>query len=153
MENLFCSSTLVFTIPIGLVEVAASREGLQYDRGSKASLKALSERLMAQLGGILEKEVKEILEKHTPFEANARVSALENHWGFTFKEATRMFEKKGLNYPALKTASEIRFPTTNPKHLDVLYMPNGSRTAAEVMDGRILTSNGSVPLSFIPNQS
>ena len=114
------SSTLVFPIPIGSVEVAASREGLQYDRGSKASLKALSERLMAQLGGILEKEVKEILEKHTPFEANARVSALENHWGFTFKEATRIFEKKGLNYPALKTASEIRFPTTNPKHLDVL---------------------------------
>ena len=153
LNNHSRSSTLVFTIPIGSVEVAASREGLQYDRGSKASLKALSERLMAQLGGILEKEVKEILEKHTPFEANARVSALENHWGFTFKEATRIFEKKGLNYPALKTASEIRFPTTNPKHLDVLYMPNGSRTAAEVMDGRILTSNGSVPLSFIPNQS
>ena len=153
LNNHSRSSTLVFTIPIGSVEVAASREGLQYDRGSKASLKALSERLMAQLGGILEKEVKEILEKHTPFEANARVSALENHWGFTFKEATRIFEKKGLNYPALKTASEIRFPTTNPKHLDVLYMPNGSRTAAEVMYGRILTSLGSVPLSFIPNQS
>lgn len=153
LNNPSRSSTLVFTVPIGAVEVAASREGLQYDRGSKANLKQFANTLLAQLGGILEKEIATTKSNYPAFEANARVARLEQKWGFSFKDASKIFEQKGLRYPSLKAASEIHLPTTEYQHMDVLYMPQGARTAAEVVKGRHYTSNGSMQLSLYPHQA
>lgn len=147
--------SFVFNVPIGSVEVAASREGLQYDRTSKASLKNFAEGLMSKLGDILEKDIKDVQAKYKPFEAMARLSAMQQDWGFTFKEASDIFAKRGLMYPALKASSEILLPAQNYNTFDLHLMIAGSRTASAITDGRYhkSVSAGSVPYSVMPGMS
>ena len=145
-------SSFVFDVPIGSVEVAASREGLQYDRSSKASLKAFAETLMSKLGSILEKDIEKVVAKHTRFEAQARLAKMQNDWGFTFKEASDIFAKRGLHYPNLKASSEIQLPKKNYKTFDLHYLTAGSRSAQSIDEGRYnkSVSAGNVPVSIIP---
>lgn len=144
--------SFVFNVPIGSVEVAASREGLQYDRTSKANLKQFAEGLMSTLGNILEKDIKEVQSKYKPFEAMARLSAMQNDWGFTFKEASDIFAKRGLMYPALKASSEIQLPAKDYNTFDLHVMFLGARSASAITAGRYhkSVSAGSVPYSVMP---
>lgn len=144
--------SFVFDVPIGSVEVAASREGLQYDRSSKASLKAFGESLMSKLGAILEKDIQAVQAKYTPFEAQARLAKIQKEWGFSFKEASDIFAKRGLQYPALKSASEIMLPAKDYNTFTLHLMASGARTSSEVRNGRYHQSvaAGLTPLSIMP---
>lgn len=149
------SRSFVFDVPIGSVEVAASREGLQYDRSSKASLKAFAETLMSTLGNILEKDIQAVNAKYKPFEAQARLTKMQNDWGFSFKEASSIFSKRGLHYPGLKASAEIHLPAKDYTTFDLHHMTAGARSSASITNGRYhkSVSAGDVQLSMVPGMA
>lgn len=145
-------NSFVFNVPIGSVEVAASREGLQYDRGSKAHLKLFAEGLMSKIGSVIETDIKKIQAQYKPFEAQARLSKMQNDWGFTFKTASDILAKRKLEYPALKSASEIKFPVKDYATFDLALAQPGQRSMAAIENGRYNkgVAAGTVPLSIQP---
>lgn len=149
------SRSFVFDVPIGSVEVAASREGLQYDRSSKKSLKDFAETLMSTLGNILEKDIQAVNAKYKPFEAQARLAKMQSDWGFSFKEASDIFAKRGLHYPGLKASAEIHLPAQDYTTFDLHHMTAGARTSAAIANGRYhkSVSAGLVPLSMVPGMA
>ena len=144
----------VFDIPIGDVEVAASREGLQYDRSTKANLKKVALTFMNTIGGVIEADIQSILKQATPFEAVQRIHQMEVDWGFNFAEASKIFANKGLKYPGLKKASEILLPADDYTTFKLARMDQGARTATPIVKGRVTPPYGSpTPVSILPGHA
>lgn len=136
------SSIYVFDIPIGMLEVAASREGLQYDATTRKNIKDVFTKISSQLGEYLENKVSDYRKTYNRFEAMLRISALDSQLGFSLHEAGRVLKTKNLS---LASDTEIKFPTTEYKYLQVSRLRANGKKSEPIVKGAI----GSTPETII----
>lgn len=134
----------LFHAPIGSLNVAASREGLQYDKQGKKEVAALLKVVAGNLIDYLNTEVKALKSTLTGFEAGTLIQKITSTWGFDIFDHTIMTTLESLSgkkFDNIHDAVVVPLPATKFNTFYIDYFQSTNVTSSS--SSRYHLTNGS----------
>ena len=135
--NWLFNKDIIFTLPIGSISVAVSREELAYDRQSLKNIPPVLEQVFNDIASEIKKQMDQIWKSYSGLERDIKLEALLR---YVDMEDSKIFEDfcKAVDLPAdMKKALEPKYlypDDTVPKTFNIVHL--GWDAQASLMDSR-----------------